>query len=149
MESADLPEQLPPGGAVSIVSGVLDWTPSYGGIDDAWFSDYNTMMIKWLNTGEHVQLFVADDAEIGQYDQNLGFVPDDQDQDQPQVYGVSPEWSIFEDDPRLSAITFSPTDEETEEQVLGADDWWQDDATGEVVTGDGAGGNESGNATGQ
>ena len=123
----------------TFVSGVVEWTPNYGGIDDSWFSNYNTRMIRWLNTGEHVQLFVAQAAEIGQYDDNLGVVVDDEDQTQPQVYEVSPEWSPFEDDPKLATINFSPVEEETEDRLLETDDWWQDrrDAVGT----DGNGGN--------
>lgn len=96
-------------------------------------------MIRWLNTGEHVQLFVANDAEVGQYDENFGFVVDDEDRNQPQVYEVSPEWSLFEDDPRLATINFGPAEEETEDQILETDRWWEE-YRGAAVT-DGNGGN--------
>ncbi|ADB61973.1 hypothetical protein Htur_3108 [Haloterrigena turkmenica DSM 5511] len=123
----------------TFVSGVIEWNPNYGGIDDSWFTDYNTRMIRWLNTGEHVQLFVANDAEVGQYDENFGFVVDDEDRNQPQVYEVSPEWSLFEDDPRLATINFGPAEEETEDQILETDRWWEE-YRGAAVT-DGNGGN--------
>ncbi|WP_408957460.1 twin-arginine translocation signal domain-containing protein [Natrinema sp. 74] len=117
---------LYPEARFTIISDVLEWSPNYGGIDDSWFSGYNTRMIRWLNTGEHNQIFIANDAQLGQYDSNLGFVPDDQDQNQPQVYELSPEWSLFEDDPNLATINFSPTDEEAENQILESDNWWQE-----------------------
>lgn len=125
----------------SFVSDVIEWTPNYGGIDDSWFTDYNTRMIRWHNTGEHVQLFVAGDADVGEYDPDLGFVVDDDDADQPQVYEVSPDWSIFEDYQKLASIDFSPVDEETEDQLLESDDWWEDQTDGSATNGNGGGGN--------
>lgn len=115
-----------PNARFTIISKIIDWNPNYAGIDDSWFSNYNTRMIRWLNTGEHAQLFVANNAEVGQYDGDLGFITDDQEQNQPQVYEVSPEWSLFEDDPRLATINFGPVEEQTEDQILGTDGWWQD-----------------------
>ncbi|NUB89431.1 twin-arginine translocation signal domain-containing protein [Haloterrigena sp. SYSU A558-1] len=137
---------LYPEARFTFVSGVVEWNPSYGGIDDSWFTDYNTRMIRWLNTGEHVQLFVADDAEVGQYDENLGFVVDDEEREQPQVYEVSPEWSLFEDDPKLATINFGPAEEETEDQLLEADGWWADEQDA-VVTDRGEGNATSGGNT--
>lgn len=115
----------------SIVSDVIEWTPNYGGIEDSWFTDYNTRMIRWHNTGEHVQLFVADDADVGTYDPEWGFVADDEDPDRPVVYEVSPDWSIFEDYQNLASIDFSPVENEVEDQLLQSDDWWeeQDEST--------------------
>lgn len=130
----------------TFISDVLEWNPNYGGIDDSWFSDYNMRMIRWLNTGEHRQIFVADDADVGQFDDDLGFVVDDQDQDQPQVYEVSPEASVFEDDPKLATIEFSPVEEEAEDQLLASDDWWQDQQDGGVTGGNG-GNTTDGNTT--
>ncbi|NUB92748.1 hypothetical protein HTZ84_03265 [Haloterrigena sp. SYSU A558-1] len=110
----------------AIVSDTLDWSPNYGGIDDSWFTGYNTRTIRWLNTGEHVQLFVADEADIGQYDVSLGYVPNQEEgSDRPLVFEVSPEWSPFDNDPRLTAINFSPVEEEIETRLLEGDDWWR------------------------
>ncbi|QRV14497.1 hypothetical protein [Haloterrigena salifodinae] len=110
----------------AIVSDTLDWSPNYGGIDDSWFTGYNTRTIRWLNTGEHVQLFVADEADIGQYDVSLGYVPNQEEgSDRPLVFEVSPEWSPFDNDPRLTTINFSPVEEEIETQLLEGDDWWR------------------------
>lgn len=131
----------------SFVSDVVEWTPNYGVIDDSWFTDYNTRMIRWHNTGEHVQLFVAQDAGIGEYETDLGFVPDDDDPDQPQVYEVSPDWSIFEDYQSLAAIDFSPVDEETEDQILESDGWWEDQMDGSTTNGNASGGNNTTNSS--
>lgn len=110
----------------AIVSDTLDWSPNYGGIDDSWFTGYNTRTIRWLNTGEHVQLFVADEADIGQYDVSLGYVPNQEEgSDRPLVFEVSPEWSPFDNDPRLTTINFSPVEEEIETRLLEGDDWWR------------------------
>ncbi|WP_247002922.1 hypothetical protein [Halosolutus gelatinilyticus] len=121
----------------SFVSGVIDWNPNYGGIDGSWFTDYNTRTIRWFNTGEHVQLFVASDAELGRYDDDLGFVVDDDDRNRPQVYEMSPEWTLFEGDPKLVTVEFGPVEEEIENQLLEADTWWTDQRDAAATGGNG------------
>lgn len=112
----------------TFVSGVVDWTPNYGDVNDSWFSDYNTRMIRWLNTDETVPLFVAHDAEVGEYDDDLGFVTDaDDDPDQPQLFEMNREWTPFGDNPRLVTVNASPVPEDEEDQILETEDWWQTD----------------------
>lgn len=111
----------------TFVSGVTEWVPNYGDVQDSWFSNYNTRMIRWLNTGEVVPLFVAQDANVGEYDEDLGFVPDaDDDPNQPQLYEVNQEWTPFGDNPRLVTLNVSPVSEEDEDSILEDEDWWQD-----------------------
>ena len=131
----------------TFVSDVIEWTPNYGGLDSNWFTDYNTRMIRWLNTGEQDQLFVAQEANIGEYDEELGFIPDvdGDDSDQPQVYEIRPEFSLFGDDDRLVNVNFSPAEEETENQILDADDWWQNG--GDDPLDAGANGGDGGNGS--
>ncbi|USZ69583.1 twin-arginine translocation signal domain-containing protein [Halorussus salilacus] len=110
----------------TFVSDVVEWTPNYGDVNDSWFSDYNTRMIRWLNTDETVPLFVAEDAEIGEYDGDLGFVTDaDDDSDQPQLFEMEREWTPFGDNPRLTEVEASPVPEDEEDQILENEDWWQ------------------------
>jgi hypothetical protein len=47
-------------------------------------------MIRWLNTNQTVPLFVAQGANVGEYDEELGFVVDvDDDPNQPQLFEMN------------------------------------------------------------
>lgn len=116
----------------AIVSDVVEWTPNYGDVRDSWFSDYNTRQIRWMNTGEIVSLFVAHEANVGEYDDDLGFITDpDDDQNQPQLFEMNREWTPFGDNPRLVTVNVSPVGEDTEDGILENDDWWQDTTNGD------------------
>ncbi|MDS0259534.1 hypothetical protein NDI56_09030 [Haloarcula sp. S1CR25-12] len=116
-----------PNGRFVFVSDVVEFTPNYGDVRDSFFTDYNTYQIRWLDTDEVVPLFVAEDAPVGQYDSDLGFIPDeDDDSDQPQVYEVNQEWTPFGDNERLVTINASPLAEDEEDALLDAQDWWQE-----------------------
>ncbi|WP_247731081.1 hypothetical protein [Halovivax limisalsi] len=135
-----------PDARFTFVSGVVEWVPNYGDVTDSWFEDYNTHQIRWLNTGEVVPLFVAHDAEIGEYDEDLGYVSDTgDDQNQPQLYQMSRDWSPFGDNQEFIAIQASPVEEEEEDSILEHEDWWQTDGNG-GGNGNGAG-TENGNET--
>ncbi|WP_049914493.1 hypothetical protein [Haloterrigena salina] len=57
---------------------------------------------------------------------SLGYVPNQEEgSDRPLVFEVSPEWSPFDNDPRLTTINFSPVEEEIETRLLEGDDWWR------------------------
>jgi len=143
------PQSFYPEARFTFVSGVVEWTPNYGDVQDSWFTDYNTRMIRWLNSGEQDQLFVAEDANIGEYDEELGFIPDQDgdDSNQPQVFEIRPEWAPFGDNQDLITVNFSPADEETENQILDADDWWQDQQDAFDTNGNGGGNTTGGNNT--
>lgn len=121
----------------TFVSGIVEWTPNYGDVRDSWFTDYDTYQIRWLNTDEVVPLFVAQAADVGEYDQDLGFVPDADDADQPQLYEMNQEWSPFGDNPRLVTVNFSPVGEDEEDRILENEDWWQADGNGTTTPGNG------------
>ena len=115
----------------SFVSGVIDWTPDVPGVSDDVWDSYNTYQIRWLNTNEMVSFWVEQDATIGEYDDGLGYIPDDQDPNQPQLYEMDDEWEIFGEGNDLTEVTFSTVPEEEENQILENDDWWQDDDVGD------------------
>lgn len=122
-----------PAGQFTIVSDVIDWVPNYGEINGSWFSDYNTRQIRWQNTDEVVSLFVAQDADIGEFDPNLGFVTDDDDDaNQPQLYEMNREWTWtpLDDSSRLITVNVSPVSEEEEDAIFENEDWWQEPGTG-------------------
>ena len=135
-----------PAARFAFVSGVIDWNPSYGDIQDSWFSDYNTYQIRWQNTGEVVPFWVAQDAGIGEFDSDLGFIGDaDDDSNQPQLFEMSQEAEPFGDNPQLTTVNFSPVEEEAEDRILQDEDWWQNGDQGVVEDGatDETAGNES------
>ncbi|WP_135536847.1 twin-arginine translocation signal domain-containing protein [Halostella pelagica] len=112
----------------AIVSDVVNWTPNYGDIQDSFFSEYNTRMIRWQNTGEVVPLWAAHEANLGSFDGNRGFVTDaDDDQNQPQLFEMNKEWTPFGDNPELITVQVSPVNEEEEDGILDVDDWWNND----------------------
>ncbi|WP_313692552.1 twin-arginine translocation signal domain-containing protein [Halorarum halobium] len=130
-----------PAARFTFVSDVVEWTPNYGDVRDSYFSDYDTRMIRWLNTGETVPLFVVEEAEIGEYDDEFGFVVDaDDDPNQPQVFEMNREWAPFGDNEQLITVDVSPVAEDEEDAILDTDDWWEEDGT--------AGGDGTGNGTG-
>ncbi|WP_218836317.1 twin-arginine translocation signal domain-containing protein [Halorarum salinum] len=117
-----------PNARFTFVSGVVEWTPNYGDVQDSFFADYNTRMIRWLNTGENDTLFVAEDANVGQYDEDAGFVTDaDDDPNQPQLFEMNQDWTPFGDNERLINVNVSPVDEDEEDAILENEDWWLDD----------------------
>lgn len=126
-------------GRFTIVSGVIDWVPDYGEIDGSWFSDYNTRQIRWQNTDEVVPLFVAQDAPVGEYDENLGFVTDG-DANRPKLYEMNEEWVPFDDNSRLLTVNVNPVSEDEAGDVLRNEDWW---ATDEGGSGGSDGANDS------
>jgi len=138
-----------PNARFTFVSGVVEWVPNYGDVTDSWFSEYNTRMIRWLNTDEVVPLFVAHDAEVGEYDDDLGFVTDaDDDGNQPQLFEMNREWTPFGDNERLITVNVSPVGEDEEDRILQDEDWWQDGGNAQNGTETGTEtGTEGGNGT--
>jgi len=110
----------------AIVSGVVEWTPTYGDIQDSWFSEYNTHHIRWLNSGEIVPLFIAEEANIGENNPDLGYIPEPEEgQDRPQVFEMNQEWTPLSDNQRLITVNANPISDEVAESILESDDWWQ------------------------
>lgn len=136
-----------PRGRFVFVSGVLEWTPSVPDVDDSLWSQYNTYQIRWLGTNEIVPLWVTQDADVADYDEDLGYVPDiNEDVDRPQAWEMNQQWTPLGDNPALITVQFSPVDEENEDAILDNDQWWGEDEE-DGVFGDGtpgADGNETG-----
>jgi len=116
-----------PNARFTFVSGVVEWVPNYGDVRDSFFSDFNTYHIRWLNTDEVVPLFVAEDANVGEYDEDLGFIPDvNDDGNQPQLFEMNREWTPFSDNERLITVNVGPVGEDTEDAILENQDWWRE-----------------------
>lgn len=108
-------------------SGVINWVPNVPDVRDSVWADFNTYQIRWLNTNNINPLWVAHDANVGEYDEDLGFVPDaDDDADRPQVWEMEQDFAPFGDNEYLMEVEFSPVDEDEADAILDNDDWWQD-----------------------
>lgn len=123
-----------PNARFAITSGVVEWTPNYNEVADSPMHQYNTRMIRWLNSGEVVPLYVGQAEEqqidIGEYDSELGYVVDDDDPNQPQLYQMDQDWTPFEANTRMVEVNVSRVDEETEDRILEEEDWWRDGGNG-------------------
>jgi hypothetical protein len=119
-------DEFRPNARFSFVSGVIEWVPNWADVRDSLWSDYNTFQIRWLDNGGMSTLFVTEDAtqDLPQYDEDLGFIPDDEDPQQPAVYEMSREWAPFGDNEQLRVVNFSPISESEEDEVLDDDGWW-------------------------
>lgn len=116
-----------PNATFTFESGVVEWVPNVPDVRDSIWADFNTYQIRWLNTNQINPLWVAHDANVGEYDEDLGFVPDaDDDPNQPQVWEMSDEFAPFGDNEYLMEVEFSPVPEDEEDAILENDDWWQD-----------------------
>lgn len=119
-----------------ITSPVLDWTPDVPANLGNPFENYNTRMIRYRGTGENVLFFQAQDAQVPNFNQEAGYVVDD-DQSfgeneftQPEVFSLWNEASFYEGTNRLVTGFFSPVEEDYENQIFeeegfdgGEDDW--------------------------
>ncbi|WP_231188236.1 twin-arginine translocation signal domain-containing protein [Haladaptatus sp. DYF46] len=136
-----------PGARFVFTSDVVQWTPNVPEVQDNVWTNYQTRMIRYLNTNEQVPFFVAKAANIGQFDSNLGFVTDQQDPQQPNVYEMDQEFTVFDDSSFLVTVNFSTIPENEETNILENDDWWQlqqgGDGDGGTQT-TGGGGNQTG-----
>ncbi|RDI73095.1 twin-arginine translocation signal domain-containing protein [Halopelagius longus] len=121
-------DDFQPAARFTFVSGVIEWTPNWADVRDSAWSEYNTYQIRWLHNGQVDTLFVTQDAseQLTEFDQNLGFIPDEDDVNQPAVWEMSREWAPFGDNERLQVVNFSEVNEEEEDQILQDDDWWDD-----------------------
>ena len=122
--------QFYPNARFTIVSGVIDWVPNVPEVRDDVFDSYNTYQIRWLNTNEIVPFYVGQDSNVGEFDDDLGFIADDDDTNQPQLYEMDEDWELFDEGNNLVEVTFSTVPEEEEDSILANDDWWQDDDIG-------------------
>jgi len=110
----------------AIVSPVVEWVPGPADVRDSIYADYNTRMIRWLNTGETVPLFVAHDANLGEYVPELGYVVDPrEDERSPQLYEMGRQFSPFGDNPQMYDLQVNFVLENTEDSILQHENWWK------------------------
>ena len=115
-----------PNARFAFISDALDWSPNFGDVRGGLFTDYDTYMIRWSNTGEIAPFFVASDANVGEFNDEAGFVVDaDDDPDQPQLFQMSREFATSDENQQLLQVQFSPVPEDEEDAVLAVEPWWQ------------------------
>ncbi|QLH84231.1 hypothetical protein [Halosimplex pelagicum] len=123
-----------------VTSPVVEWVPHVEEVRDNVWSDYNTRMIRYLGTGERATIFVAEEAELPEYDEEAGYVIDDAGDTaddgtvQPEVFTIDPEFTLFDTDGWLTTINFSPVGEDEEDDLLDNEDWWLADDEGDTGT---------------
>ncbi len=117
-----------PGGRFMFVSGVVDWTPDVPGVANDVWADYNTYMIRWLNTNQIVPLWIEGGAVLNSMDDHLGYIPDDEAGDQPELYEMQAGDEDFEDGDQLIQVALNEVPQEPAEAILEQDEWWQDDS---------------------
>ncbi|MFD1587129.1 hypothetical protein ACFR9U_09045 [Halorientalis brevis] len=119
-------ENYYPNARFAIISPVVDWSPEPADVRDSWYADYNTRMIRWLNTGEVTQLFVAHDADLSAYVPELGYVIDpDKERRQPQLFEMGRQFSPFGDNPQLYDVHVNTVRQDLEDRLLQREDWWR------------------------
>lgn len=115
-----------------ITSPVLKWSPSVDEIQDNVWSEYNTRMIRYLNTNEQVPYWQAHEAEVPDFDQKAGYVVDAEGETgpnntpQPEIFRMHPEGSIFGASGFVT-VNFTPVSEDEQDDLLDDDDWWYED----------------------
>ena len=136
-------DQWEPNNLFTIASPVLEFNPDVPEVNDNIWSGYNSRMIRILGTNETVLFFPANDAALGPYDDNFGYVVDDDfvndnnelvvdgaplgdeggvdDQElqqlRPTVYAWNREQNLFGDADNLLTVEFSPIPDDQEQAV--------------------------------
>ncbi|MFB6179366.1 MAG: hypothetical protein ABEI77_06550 [Halorientalis sp.] len=121
-------DEFNPNARFVITSPVIRWVPKVEQVRDADWSDYNTRMIRYLNTGQRATFFMAEAAEVPEFDQDAGYVVDaegdtTQGTPQPEVFQMNQEYAPFGAS-RLVTVNFRPVGEDEEDRLLGNEDWW-------------------------
>ncbi len=135
-----------------ITSPVLDWSPKVPEVQDNVWSDYNTRVLRYLNTDQEAMFYQAHEAQIPQFDQEAGYVVDAEGDTgpngapQPEIFRMHPGFGLLGDS-RYMAIRFSSVPEEEEDDWLDNDDWWYAGKDEDAVGPDDVPGSD-GNATG-
>lgn len=130
-------------GLFTIASPVIDYRPEVDEVEDEWFDAYNMRTIRYIRPNtRNVPLFPQDEAPIGTFEEEFGFVVDDDyvndndelvladetiaqdglDNDElsqlrPTIFALEPEAEFFDGQEQMVDVRFSPVPEESEEQL--------------------------------
>ena len=112
-----------------ITSPVLDWSPDVAGIQNNVWSQYNTRVIRYLNTNQQGLFFQAQDAQVPEFDQQAGYVVDGEGDTapngtpQPEIYRMNARFGPLGTSGYV-AIQFRSVSENEEDDWLDNNDWW-------------------------
>jgi len=115
--------QFQPRGRFIITSPVLEWNPRVEEIRDNVWSEYNTRVIRYLNTNDMVVFWQAEDAEVPNFNQEAGYVVDaegdtfEDGSPQPEIFRMHSEGALFGDSGFMT-VNFTPVGEDEEDQFF-------------------------------
>ena len=116
-----------------IVSPVIDWTPRVPANLGTPFEGYNTRIISYRDSGDNVLFFQSQDAQVPNYNEEAGYVVDDDESfgenefTQPEVFSLWNDASFFEGTNRLVTASFSAVEEDFENDIWDDEDFDGDD----------------------
>lgn len=141
-EGVMYPTHFNPSGLFTITSPPIDNAPEGAeGFFESIFTDYNMRTIRYIKPGtQNVPLFVQEESEVGRYQEQLGFVVDNdflqdgnvvfdgtpfQDLNQqqrsnvrPTVFALGRNTEPFQDSDQLVNVQFSPIPQNREQQIF-------------------------------
>ena len=140
MKAVIFRDAFKPNGLFTIASPVLQFQPETPGVQDNVWSDYNSRAIRYMGTNEQVLFFPADDAPLGPYNEQFGYVVDDQfvendqividgepignqldDQERsqlrPAIFIMDQEFTPLGGDEYVVTVNFSPIPDAEEQRV--------------------------------
>ena len=141
-EGVMYPEHFKSNGLFTITSPPIDNAPQEAeGLFENLFTDYNMRTIRYIRPNtQNIPLFIQEEADVGPYAEQLGFVVDNdflqngdvvfdgtplQDLNQqqltnvrPTIFALGPNTELFQDSDRLMSVQFSPIPEQQEQHVF-------------------------------
>ena len=129
-----------PNGRFNFASGVVDFTPEFPAVARDVLASYNTYMIRWLNTNEMVPIWIEGDATLDAFNEQLGFIPDSENPNQPSIFEMDAGMQPFQESNHLVEVAISPIPQDEQENVLDTDEFYefQDQAGTETPTQNGS-----------
>lgn len=136
------PAHFNPNGLFTITTPPIDNKPEGAdGFFEGLFTDYNMRIIRYINpVTQNVPLFPQEEADIGQFEERLGFVVDDNfiqndnvvldgtpladlnenqlGQVRPRIFALAQNTEPFQDSDNLVSVQFSPIPQQEEQRVF-------------------------------
>lgn len=116
-------EQFRPESRFIITSPQLGWNPTINGIQDDVWSDFNTRVIRYMNSNEQVLFWPTTQAQLPSYDQQRGYVIDGEGYTGPdntlvpEVYRMHAEYAPFGNSGYVG-VRFTPVEQDEQSARL-------------------------------
>lgn len=136
--------QFQPTARFIITSPVIEWSPNVEEIQDNLWSEYNTRVVRYLNSNEQVLFWQAQDAQVPEFNQQAGYVVDaegdtfQEGRPQPEIFRMRAESSPLGASGYVT-VNFAPVGEDEENQFFDdeGDVFFEDDNEDEGAVGPG------------